>query len=134
MESKSHCLGLFHPTEFLFLTFFSLSSHIPPKCTVGMWHAIKSICKRSSVEQKPYDVLLIPTLSFDYSTIILYLCKLERKGRLNNLIIYDTVAAQKPQDVFCMVLKTRGCLFFICSHFPSQHNFTKPSTSSLLPK
>lgn len=100
MESKSHCLGLFHPTEFLFLTFFCSLLTFLPKCTVGMWHAIKSICKRSSAEQKPYDVLLIPTLSFDYSTIILYLCKLERKGRLNNPIIYKTGAVQKPQDVF----------------------------------
>jgi len=97
MESKSHCLGLFHPTEFLLLTFFGSLLTFLPKCTVGMWHVIKSICKRSSVEQKPYDVPLIPTLSFDYSTIILYLCKRGRKGRLNNLIIYNTVAAQKPQ-------------------------------------
>lgn len=69
MESKSHCLGLFHPTEFLILTFL-------PKCTLGVcvWHVIKSICKRSSAEQKACDVPLIPTLSFDYSTIILYIC------------------------------------------------------------
>lgn len=70
MESKSHCLGLFHPTEFLFLTFFRSLLTFLPKCTVGMWHAIKSICKRSSAEQKPYDVLLIPTLSL----IILQSC------------------------------------------------------------
>lgn len=101
MESKSHCLGLFHPTEFLFLTFFRSLLTFLPKCTVGMWHTIKSICKRSSIEQKPYDVLLVPTLPFDYSTIILYLPKLERKGRLNNLIIYNTVAAQKPQCEMC---------------------------------
>lgn len=93
MESKSHCLGLFHPTEFLFLTFFLAPLTFLPKCTVGMWHAIKRICKQSSAEQKPYDVLLIPTLSFDYSTIILYLYKFGRKGRLNNPIIYNTVAA-----------------------------------------
>lgn len=101
MESKSHCLGLFHPTEFLFLTFFRSLLTFLPKCTVGMWQAIKSTCKRSSAEQKPYDVLLIPTLSFDYSTIILYLCKSERKGRLNNPIIYNTLAARKPQCMMC---------------------------------
>lgn len=101
MESKSHCLGLFHPTEFLFLTFFRSLLTFLPKCTVGMWHAIKSICKRSSAEQKPYEVLLIPTLSFDYSTMILYLSKLERKERLNNHIIYNTLAAQKPHCKMC---------------------------------
>lgn len=93
--------GYFIPLNFFFsLSFVSLLTFLP-KCTVGMWHAIKSICKRSSAEQKPYDVLLIPTLSFDYSTIILYLCKLERKGRLNNPIIYNTLAAQKPQCKMC---------------------------------
>lgn len=93
--------GYFIPLNFFFsLSFRSLLTFLP-KCTVGMWHTIKSICKRSSIEQKPYDVLLIPTLPFDYSTIILYLPKLERKGRLNNLIIYNTVAAQKPQCEMC---------------------------------
>jgi len=100
MESKSHCLGLFHPTEFLFLTFFRSLLTFLPKCTVGMWYAIKSICKRSGAEQNPSDVL-IPTLSFDYLTIILYPCKLERKGRLNNPIIYNTGAAQKRQRKMC---------------------------------
>lgn len=35
MESKSHCLGLFHPTEFLLLAFFSISSRIPPQMHCG---------------------------------------------------------------------------------------------------
>lgn len=81
MESKSHCLGLFHPTEFLLLasSFFLPRSLLAflPKCIVGMWQAIKSTCKQSRAEQNPYDALLIPTLSFDYATIILCLCKEE---------------------------------------------------------
>lgn len=101
MESKSHCLGLFHPTEFLFLTFFRSLLIFLPKCIVGMWQAIKSTCKQSSAEQKSYDVLLEPTLSFDYFTIILYLCKLERKGRLNNPILHSTLAAWQPQSKTC---------------------------------
>lgn len=120
MESKSHCLGLFHPTEFLLLTFFHSLLTFLPKCTVGMWQTIKSTCKRSSTKQKPYDVLVIPTLSFDYSTIILYLCKLERKGRLNNLIIYNTLAARKPQCKKCFNnLKTWLLIFnFFFPLFP----------------
>lgn len=35
MESKSHCLGLFHPTEFLSLTFFRFSSRIPLQMHCG---------------------------------------------------------------------------------------------------
>ncbi len=89
-----------HWISFSHFFFRSLLAFLP-NCTVGMWHAIKSICKRSSAEQKPYDVLLIPTLSFDYSTIILYLCKLERKGRLNKPILYNTLAAQTPQCKMC---------------------------------
>lgn len=79
MESKSHCLGLFHPTEFLLLAFFfffprSLLAFLP-KCIVGMWQAIKSTCKQSRAEQNLYDAPLLPTLSFDYATIFLCLCK-----------------------------------------------------------
>lgn len=83
MESKSHCLGLFHPTESLLLAFFFSQSLLAflPKCIVGMWQAIKSTCKQSRAEQNPYDALLIPTSSFDYATIILCLC--EEGGLIN---------------------------------------------------
>lgn len=122
----------------LFLTFFRSLLTFLPKCTVGMWHTIKSICKRSSAEQKLYDVLLIPTLPFDYSTIILYLCKLERKGRLNNPIMYNTVAAHKPQPKMDFrgfenkFAYSESILFYY--FFFRWHNFFKPAQSKLPPK
>lgn len=78
MESKSHCLGLFHPTEFLLAFFFffplpDLFSHSSPN---ALWVCGKlSKAHVSRAEQNPYDAPLLPTLSFDYATITLCLCK-----------------------------------------------------------
>lgn len=126
---SSHWISFSHFLSRSLLTFL-------PKYTVGMWHAIKSICKRSSAEQKPCDVLLIPTLAFDYSTIILYLSKLERKGRLNNPVIHDTLAALKPQCKMCFSCSEHKLayswfgLFFLSNGVIS----SKPSISKLLAK
>lgn len=84
MESKSHCLGLFHPAEFLLLLLLLTFSPSPNALWVYVARYQRACVKPSGAEQKPCDVLLVATLSFDYSTIISYLSSLEE---LNNLII-----------------------------------------------
>lgn len=97
--------GYFIPLNFfLSLSFFrSSSSHSSPN---AVWVCVAALSKAYVSEaapqnKSPCDVLLIPTLSFDYSTIILYLC-VSWKGRegLITPVIFNTAAVHKPQDVF----------------------------------
>lgn len=117
MESKSHCFGVYFIQLNSFSHFVSLSSHIPPQMHCGyVAHHQKHNVSEAAPRKKPYDVPLVPTLPFDYSTIILYPCKLERKGRLNNPIMYNSVAVK--HNVFLRIWKP-ACLFLFRSFFPN---------------
>lgn len=66
-------LGLLHPTEFFLSSLSPILAFLSPNALWVIWHTFKSLCKRGSVQQRAYDVLLIPTLSFHYFRIISYL-------------------------------------------------------------
>lgn len=87
--------GYFIPLNFFLSLSFVLFSHSSPNALWVCGKLSKAHVSEAAQNKRPYDVLLIPALSFDYSTIILYLCTLEWKGRLNNPIIYNFLAAQK---------------------------------------
>lgn len=70
----------FIPLNFFFSHFF-LSSRSSPNALWVCGALSKAYVSEAAAEQKPCDVLLIPTLSFDYSTIILYLCKSGEEGK-----------------------------------------------------
>lgn len=86
MESKSHCLGLFHPTEFLLLAFFfpDLFSHSSPNALWVCGKLSKAHVSRAAQNKTPMmprsypHCLLIMLQSF-------YACG--RKGRLINPVM-----------------------------------------------
>lgn len=80
---------------------FALFSHSSPNAlwvcgTLSKAYVSEAAQNKSPVMSSSYPhCLLIILQSF------LYLCKLGRKGRLNNPVIYNTVAAQKSQCKMC---------------------------------
>ena len=72
MESKSHCLDSFHPTELSRSLSLSLSLPSLPCCIVGTYEAVgvSDACESEAVWNKRLcDVLLIQTLSSHYPSI-----------------------------------------------------------------
>lgn len=86
----------FIPLNFFFSLSLSLLTFLP-KCTVGMRGTLSKAYVSEAAQNR------IPMMSSSYPHCLLIilqslcLCKLEGKGRLNNPVIYNTVAAQTPQ-------------------------------------
>ena len=80
---------------------FALFSHSSPNAlwvcgTLSKAYVSEAAQNKTPMMSSPYPHCLLIILQSFY-----ILCKLGRKGRLTNAIIYNTVAAQKPQCKMC---------------------------------
>lgn len=97
--------GYFIPLNFFFSLCFALFSHSSPNAlwvcgTLSKAYLSKAAQKKIPMMSSSYPHCLLIILQSFYISVV-SVSKLERKGRLNNPIIYNTLAAQKLQRKMC---------------------------------